>query len=174
MKYKGEGLLVTCVLFAIALPQFFTQPVYADSDQSHYDCLVEAVYYEAGNQPFVGKIAVAQVILNRVNSKYYPNDVCGVVHQGPISKWWKEEHNMIVPIKWKCQFSYYCDGKDEVPYEGKSWNDSEHAAMLVLSNTLIKDMTEGATHYHADYVEPYWAKKMNRTVTIDNHLFFKR
>ena len=78
----------------------------------------------------------------------------------------------VVPIKNQCQFSYYCDGKDEEPFKGESWNDSERAALLVL-NGMIKDVTEGATHYHADYVSPWWSKKMIRTVTIENHLFFK-
>jgi len=174
MNYKSGAILITCVLFAVSLPNFFTQPVYAHAEghQSEYNCLIEAVYFEAGNQPFVGKLAVAQVIVNRVESDRYPNTICGVVHQGPISEWWWDNHGKVVPIKNQCQFSYYCDGKDEEPFEGKSWNDSERSALLVL-NGMIKDVTEGATHYHADYVSPWWANKMIRTVTIENHLFFK-
>ena len=147
---------------------------YAYGAQSDFDCMIEAIYYEAGNQPLIGKIAVAQVILNRVRSKRYPNTVCDVVHQGPKSQWWLENHGKEVPIKHKCQFSYYCDGKEEVRYEGKSWNESEHAAMMIINNSLLKDITDGATHYHADYVSPYWSKDMTRTITIENHLFFKR
>ena len=177
-------LLSGCGVLTLGLPHLFVNeshakdsyPVdtFAMGGQTPYECMVEAIYYEAGNQPFVGKVAVAQVILNRVNSRYHPNTVCDVVHEGPISQWWWDNHGKVVPIKHKCQFSYYCDGKDESPYEGKSWTDSEHAAMITLTNTLLKDVTDGATHYHADYVSPWWAKKMIRTVTIENHLFFKR
>jgi len=188
MNTKPAALLVTAML-CVTLPILFdVKPAVAEMEpdsypvdtlnmsgqQSEYDCLVEAIYYEAGNQPFVGKVAVAQVVVNRVNSRHHPDTVCNVVHEGPISQWWWDNHRKVVPIKHKCQFSYYCDGKDEEAYESKSWSDSEHAAILVLRNTMLKDVTSGATHYHADYVEPWWAKKLIRTVTIENHLFFKR
>ena len=79
--YKSGAILLTCVLFAVNLTAFFTQPVQAHdgAHQSEYNCLIEAIYFEAGNQPFVGKIAVAQVVVNRVNSDRYPNTICGVV-----------------------------------------------------------------------------------------------
>ena len=200
MKKKYESIalfLSACLLVTVALVNSETNKAYADTyppvdkldwsrkdvytidkytygAQSNFDCMVEAIYYEAGNQPLIGKIAVAQVVLNRVRSKRYPNTVCDVVHQGPKSQWWLENHGKVVPIKHKCQFSYYCDGKEEAAYEGKSWNDSEHAATMIINNSLLKDITDGATHYHADYVSPYWSKTMTRTFTIDNHLFFKR
>tara|TARA_B100001093_G_C26771129_1_gene990247 strand:- start:653 stop:1198 length:546 start_codon:yes stop_codon:yes gene_type:complete len=181
MNYdKGNvALFITgCVCLTLTLPHFFIEKSYATGPdhtyQSEYDCMVEAIYYEAGNQPYIGKIAVGQVILNRVNSRHYPNTVCEVVHEGPVSEWWLENHNRLVPIKHKCQFSYYCDGKEEKSYEGKNWTDSEFASTMVLSNIFLKDLTGGATHYHADYVSPWWAKKLTRTVTIENHLFFKR
>ena len=69
-------------------------------------CLALNIYFEARNQPTSGQIAVAEVTLNRVASRNYPNTVCGVVHQGPISSWWKKKHNKIVPVRNRCQFSY--------------------------------------------------------------------
>jgi spore germination cell wall hydrolase CwlJ-like protein len=180
-RFSNVALIATaCVCLSLSALTFKSESVYATppyfdgSIQSDYDCMVEAIYYEAGNQPFIGKIAVGQVVMNRVNSRYYPDDVCSVVHEGPISEWWWENHGRIVPIRNKCQFSYYCDGKEEVVYEGKNWEDSQVATLMVLNNVFLKDLTGGATHYHADYVSPWWAKKLTRTVTIENHLFFKR
>lgn len=174
-NYKSIALFLSaCLLTSIGLINSEANKAYADNTQSDFDCMVEAIYYEAGNQSFIGKMAVAQVILNRVRSNHYPNTICNVVHQGPVSQWWLDNYGKVVPIKHKCQFSYYCDGKEEVPYQGKSWNDSVLSAMMIIDNSFLKDITDGATHYHADYVSPYWSKKLTRTVTIDNHLFFKQ
>tara|TARA_B100002019_G_scaffold293504_1_gene321661 strand:+ start:6855 stop:7385 length:531 start_codon:yes stop_codon:yes gene_type:complete len=132
-------------------------------------CLAKNIYFEAGNQPLVGKVAVSHVVLNRVDSSLYPDTICDVVYQ---SRWrinWKGEE---VPVRNKCQFSWFCDGKSDEPVDSKTWIESMLIARRVIEGEW-SDVTEGATHYHADSVLPYWASSLNRTVTIDNHLFYK-
>ena len=107
-------------------------------------CLAMNVYHEARSEPMVGQYAVAHVVINRVNSTRWPNDVCSVVHQG------------LDRGRHKCQFSWYCDGKSDKAHEEVPWA----RALIVADNVLrgkIEDPTKGATHYHARYVKPYWS-----------------
>jgi spore germination cell wall hydrolase CwlJ-like protein len=141
-------------------------------------CLAEALIFEAGNQPIVGKLAVAEVILNRMRSKRYPNSICEVVHEGPTYKWFEDVHNKIVPVKNRCQFSYYCDGKsdDLTPfYRTKTWDDVTKVVVYMMHRTspYISNLLDGATHYHADYVDPKWSRTLTKVVQIDNHIFYK-
>ena len=132
-------------------------------------CLAKNIYFEAGNQPLIGKVAVSHVVLNRVDSSLYPDTICDVVYQ---SRWrinWKGEE---VPVRNMCQFSWFCDGKSDEPVDSKTWIESMLIARRVIEGEW-SDVTEGATHYHADSVLPYWASSLNRTVTVDNHLFYK-
>ena len=132
-------------------------------------CLAKNIYFEAGNQPLIGKVAVSHVVLNRVDSSLYPDTICDVVYQ---SRWrinWKGEE---VPVRHQCQFSWFCDGKSDEPVDSKTWIESMLIARRVIEGEW-SDVTEGATHYHADSVLPYWASSLNRTVTVDNHLFYK-
>lgn len=136
-------------------------------------CLAKNIYFEAGNQPIVGKMAVAEVVLNRVEMEQYPDTVCGVVYQAQERINWKGNK---VPVLHKCQFSWYCDGKPDIPYDTATWIESVNIAATYVEQSKyfrLYDVTEGATHYHADSVHPYWADSLNRTVTIDNHLFYK-
>tara|TARA_B110000285_G_scaffold110821_1_gene125813 strand:- start:347 stop:880 length:534 start_codon:yes stop_codon:yes gene_type:complete len=133
-------------------------------------CLAKNIYFESGNQPLAGKIAVSQVVLNRVHSDEYPNDICSVVYQ---AKWFTNWKGISVPVRNMCQFSWFCDGKSDIPEDSETWNKSLSIAKDLLYYNNIIDLTEGATHYHADSVHPYWADSLNRTVTIDNHIFYK-
>lgn len=122
-------------------------------------CLAKNIYFESRNQPKIGKIAVAQVTLNRVKSDKFPNTVCEVVYQGG------ERRN-------KCQFSWYCDGKKDEPTNGPAWDDSVYLALLVYGDGFL-DVTEGALWYHATYVSPSWAEHYQKTVRINNHIFYR-
>ena len=139
-------------------------------EKSH--CMAEAIYFEAGNQPLIGKIAVAAVILNRVHSMDYPDSICEVVHEGPIRESWKK-NGVYFPIKNKCQFSYYCDGRSDIPKFGPTWEDCLMIAEWALQDEWFIDQVEGATHYHASYVHPNWADYMQRVVQIQDHVFYK-
>ena len=130
-----------------------------------FNCLVEALYHEARSESFIGMISVANVVLTRKESSNFPNTICKVVHQG---KYWKGN-----PIKDKCQFSYWCDGKPErfIDIEGliKSLNVAEMSL-----NGIQSKQTVGATHYHASYVTPSWASDPNfkSLGQIGTHVFY--
>lgn len=139
-------------------------------------CLAQNIYFETSNQPYAGKLAVAMVTLNRVNSSKFPNTVCDVVYQAKTKPSWKTGEP--VPIRNQCQFSWYCDGKSDTPYNTEVWKDSIRIAANMYSafidkDTLIDDITEGSTYYHADYVFPNWRTSLTKTVQIQNHIFYK-
>lgn len=156
--------------------QFELEPDEHELEDSVYEkshCMAEAIYFEAGNQPLIGKIAVAAVILNRVYSMDYPDSICEVVHEGPIRESWKK-NGVFFPIKNKCQFSYYCDGRSDTPKYGPTWDDCLMVANWATYNIDgIFDHVEGATHYHASYTLPFWASHMQRVVQIEDHIFYK-
>lgn len=133
-------------------------------------CLALNTYHEAKNQSLVGQIAVAQVVMNRVKDSRYPNNVCDVVKQGLTYKW-----NPKIPIRNQCQFSWYCDGRGDEPREGRLWTQAQELAKhIFLYKDKYVDITDGATHYHAKYIDdPRWARADRRTATIDQHHFFR-
>jgi spore germination cell wall hydrolase CwlJ-like protein len=128
--------------------------VLSDAD---FNCLVEAIYFEAGSEDPIGQRAVAHVILHRVKSPRFPDTVCGVVHDSN---------------RRGCQFSYWCDGKSDAMSSDERWAKSKQAADDVLSGAY-PDVTKGALFYHADFVRPRWRKKMTRTATIGGHIFYR-
>jgi len=128
-------------------------------------CMALNVYHEARNQSLVGQIAVAQVTVNRVNDSRYPDTVCGVVKQSIT-------YSSGDPVKNKCQFSWYCDGKSDKPKDEDSYYTALHIARRMLEGNLI-DFTEGATHYHATYLRPDWAETKTYITQIDDHIFYR-
>ena len=155
------------VAFIVAILLIASKAVAFTENQDNF-CLAQNIYFEAGNQPLLGKIAVAQVVINRVEDKQFPNSICAVVYQSRTKINWR---GSVVPIINKCQFSWYCDGKPDTPTDSKTWLESVLIAEKILKN-YYPDITEEALWYHADSVNPYWSKQLNRTVTIDNHLFY--
>ena len=127
---------------------------------SELACLTEAVYFEARGESINGQIAVSEVILNRVDSPIFPNTICGVIKQGA------ENLN-------RCQFSYKCDGEPEYMTERKAMKRAADVAILMMKGER-RGLSGNATHYHADYVDPYWASKLLKTATVGTHLFYKR
>ncbi len=126
------------------------------------------IYHEANNQSMLGQIAVGQVVMNRVEDSRFPDTVCEVVKQAVTYKGTDK------PVLHKCQFSWYCDGKkDEPNYDSKSWSKALKYAVVVLGGDITLDFTDGATHYHATYVRPAWAKTKTRTTRIDRHIFYR-
>ena len=131
-------------------------------------CLALNTYHEAKNQSMIGQVATAQVVMNRVADSRYPNTVCEVVKQGPKYK------GSDVPVRHKCQFSWFCDGKSDEPRrDSKEWRMAQEYARIVLSGRIVLDVTEGATHYHATYVKPSWARTKTRTTRIESHIFYR-
>ena len=129
------------------------------------ECLAENVYFEARGQGQAGWVAVAQVTLNRVQDKRFPNTICEVVKQGLT-------YENGYPIKNKCQFSWYCDGKSDKIKNIIVYNKIIELMNYILDQGLF-DITDGATHYHADYVRPDWAKTKTKTIEIEDHIFYR-
>ena len=125
------------------------------------DCLAMNVYREAGHESFEGKVAVAQVTLNRVNSNKFPRDVCAVVYQ-------KSRFTERVI----CQFSWYCDSKHRNrPVDDEAYEESYKVAKMVFLEDFRLESLEHALYYHADYVSPNW--KLKRITKIGTHIFYE-
>ena len=150
-------------------------PVPAQEFSSELECLAKNIYWEARNQSWAGQLAVGIVTLNRVQDDRFPDTVCSVVKQGPRRPSWKN-HLITYPVKNRCHFSWYCDGKSDkwVKEDSIAINTAiDIAALLLDKNITIIDFTNGATHYHADYVNPAWTSSKEKTVEIDDHIFYK-
>ena len=169
--------------FETLLMSFLTisSPSYTDVTQGELDqiqraeaqCLAENVYHEARNQPLAGQMAVISVTINRVNDHRFPDTICGVVKDGPHRPSWKGTGEMI-PIRHKCQFSWYCDGKSDKVNDKETFNDILLLTESIVSGSIkLLDITEGATHYHADYVMPAWAATKTKTIEIEDHIFYR-
>ena len=145
------------------------------SDEEHVHCLAMNMYHEARNQGTAGKLAVSSVVLNRVNDARFPNSVCEVVMQGPTRKSWKDP-TISYPIKNRCQFSWYCDGLSDKPKNAQAYKKVLDFSRLIMHNNIqFIDITDGATHYHADYIpNPRWAIARHRTLQIDTHIFYNK
>lgn len=124
------------------------------------ECLTRNIYWEAASEPFEGKVAVAQVTLNRMKSGKFPNSVCGVVHQKNVF------YEKVV-----CQFSWYCEGTQKIkPVHRPLWRESEEVAKKVLLEGFRLPSLHQALYYHADYVNPGW--KHPKIEQIGHHIFY--
>lgn len=126
---------------------------------AEWNCLTEALYFEARGESLEGVYAVAEVIMNRVASPNFPNSVCGVVHQG-------------TQALYDCQFTYHCDGRSDVIGERAAWNAVGKVASAML-NGAPRILTNGATYYHTQAVNPSWAARFVETTTIGAHEFYR-
>ena len=124
-------------------------------------CMALNVYYEARSSNLADKYAVADVVLNRVQDTRYPNTVCEVVKDG----YRKGRRD--------CQFSWYCDGKKDNPSDIDHWKEAQMIAWSIIHWDKMRGITEGATHYHANYVDPYWAKSLQMVGRIGAHIFYR-
>lgn len=132
-----------------------------------HHCLAMNIYHEARNEGLTGQRAVAWATLNRVESPKYPNTICEVVYQAELN-----ENG--IPLRNKCQFSFYCDGKPDTVDDLAAWNVAAGIAYEVMNRYGKEtDPTNGAIMYHADYVTPYWASSYEKQARIDSHIFYK-
>jgi hypothetical protein len=123
-------------------------------------CLSEAIYFEARSEQLRGQIAVAQVVMNRVFSPFYPNDVCGVVYQN--------SHRRLA-----CQFTFACDGIPERVTDWHSWKRAKRIAQRTLAGKIWVREVAKSTHYHAAYVRPIWVREMKKMVRYGVHTFYR-
>ena len=137
-------------------------------------CLAKNMYFEARNQGLAGQLAVSLVVMNRVKDDRYPNTICEVVEHGPVRESWKK-NGVFYPIRNRCQFSWYCDGKSDKipPIDYEVYDVALAIAFKIYYGPYFDDFTQGATHYHADYVFPEWANSKTKTIKIANHIFYR-
>jgi len=123
-------------------------------------CLANAIYFEARSEPIRGQMAVAQVVINRVFSGFYPNDVCGVVYQNA--------HRHL-----SCQFTFACDGKSKAITDRRHWAVANRIARQTLDGQIYVPEVGKSTHYHAAYVRPNWVREMRKLVRYGLHSFYR-
>ena len=124
------------------------------------DCLTRNIYWESATEPFEGKVAVAQVTLNRVASGRFAPDICGVVYQKNVV------YDRVI-----CQFSWFCDGSSKIrPIYPAHWKESEEVAKKVLLEGFRLPSITNALYFHADYVNPRWGKP--QVAKFGRHIFY--
>jgi spore germination cell wall hydrolase CwlJ-like protein len=134
-------------------------PAEPQVDPRQHACLSQAIYYEARGETQRGQIAVAEVIMNRVRSGYYPSSICGVVYQG--------SHRST-----GCQFTFTCDGSLNHRPRGRAWDRAQRVATAVMLG-YTRPITQGATHYHTHAVNPVWNSGLVETTSIESHVFYR-
>lgn len=183
----GRNVVVTAILFALlAVPVSSQQATALDTrtmppavwhsefvrvqgkkklqpvTRAQEKCLADNIFYEAANQPYQGKLAVAFVTMNRLVSEDYPSSVCGVVYE--------QRH----PIY--CQFSWVCEKPTH--FNAKTWQESLHIARLVIDHfkygSDLKDPTHGALFFHTPWVSPKWKTAFTQTAQIADHIFYRK
>jgi len=160
VRAKVRGASLTANLFASKDERLaFQRPTLADP-RDEISCLALNIYFEARGESDLGKVAVGNVVMNRVLSKRFPDTVCKVVQQGGELR------------RYRCQFSWWCDGLSDKPRSKKDWQRSSELALAVYWGQT-NDPTDGALWYHADYVSPAWRNDFDKIATIGRHIFYK-
>lgn len=177
--------IATIFLSAHAASSTFQDPIpgemYTEFEAPELYCLAINIYHEARADHIAGQYAVADVVLNRVNDVRYPNTICDVVKQGPVRESWKtrqhsdlhESERKYNPVRNKCQFSWWCDGRSDATHNIDSWMQSQEIAYRLVHEGKYRGITEGATHYHATYVSPKWAPTLDIVGRIGQHIFYR-
>jgi len=173
--------LLTQVLTGIVL----YNPVNSGASDGMYEelyCLSLNAYWEARGEGLDEKLAVSQVVMNRLESDDYPNMICDVITEGPIRESWTtrqnvdlaQEDRIYYPVKNKCQFSWYCDGRSDEVRNLHGWEDSVIAALLAYIE-YGANRVDGATHYyaHEKISKPSWAENMTVTMVLEGHTYLR-
>lgn len=179
---KPDFRVVTKEDFIFHVDEWYTE---VTTDDIH--CLVQNAYHEARSDGYAGMYAVTMVVMNRVLDPRYPDTICEVVYQGPVRESWKTRQNpdlkdserKYYPIRHRCQFSWYCDGRsDDMRDEDAFYLAQEIAHLVARAYTgefPLADITEGSTHYHTNYVTPKWRndRGMAKITRIGVHYFYR-
>ncbi len=155
----ARAMMLQAVLRGPTAPTEPAAPTEPTIDARQHACLSQAIYYEARGETQRGQIAVAEVVMNRVRSRAYPNSICGVVYQG--------SHRST-----GCQFTFTCDGSLGQRPRGRAWERAQRVASAVMMG-YARPMTQNATHYHTTEVNPVWNSGLVQTTQIGTHLFYR-
>ena len=158
--------MIVCAGFASSAQADETTGLFTAENKPEIWCLAQNVYYEARGSNRADRVAVADVVLNRVQHTYYPNTICEVVKQGRKLANGNMKRNA-------CQFSWYCDGKSDWPTNQDAWVEAQMIAYNMVVHNDARGLTEGSTHYHADYVNPRWARDLQLVGRIGVHIFYR-
>ena len=170
--------LLCLVLVACSAFKRVTYEPHPFNYKDEVKCLAQNIYFEARDQTIKGQIAVALVVINRVESANFPNTICKVIQQASRYRDGRIKRN-------RCHFSWYCDGLPDFPKEKIAWGISLLISRAMLEQNgganirhfgkqwQMKDFLHGATHYHRIDVNPYWNRKMLKVMTIGDHIFWK-
>lgn len=178
------GLAVVAFFISMGVGYANQQRAISELSQQDLECMATNIYHESKNQSKLGMIAVARVVMNRVRDRRYPDTVCDVIYEGPVTESWKtrqdpnlpDEERIYYPRRDRCQFSWYCDGKPDDVISKKNniaWRLAQDVAIEVLAFDKYNGIVEGATHYHADYVNPAWNKTITLITKVDDHIFYR-
>ena len=171
-KYKSLSIILSILVASYAAPTISAEIVNTISQkqvsanmQKQVDCLAKNIYYEAATESYEGKLAVAQVTLNRVNNPQYPKDICSVVYQKTTDE----------NLRTVCQFSWTCMVKELVVRDKYAWEESQMIAKRALTEPFLHDTIAqtNALYYHAVYVKPGW-NKTKVVKQIGNHIFYSK
>lgn len=154
------------VLMSASVAHAETKELYTQESNPEHYCLALNIYYEARGSSLADRAGVANVVMNRTKDRRYPATICEVVRQGM-----KDANGNM--IRNKCQFSWYCDGKSDVPQDTDRWMEAQLLAWQMIEHDKYRGLTEGATHYHATYVNPRWAKDLQLVGRIGAHIFYR-
>ena len=131
------------------------------------ECLAMNIYFETRASSLADAMAVSDVVMNRVYSRHFPNNICDVIYQA-------ERYESGQPKRNQCQFSWYCDGKSDKPTDTVTYDNLYELSLDILSTDYpYVDITDGATHYHADHIRPAWAATKTKTIEIEDHIFYR-
>ena len=166
---------------AVTLPNVVEGELYTESSHPELYCLAKNIYFEAKSEPIAGQYAVADVVLNRVKDNRFPKTICEVVYEGPLRESWQtkkqtdldDADRIYHPIRDRCQFSWWCDGKSDNIKDGDAWRKAQEIAYRLVNDYKHRGLTEGATHYHATYVNPKWAPTLDLVGRIGTHIFYR-
>jgi len=161
-----KKFIIAAAMLAFASTMANAKGLYTADEEPEMWCMAQNIYYEARGSNRADRIAVADVVINRVNDRRYPSTVCSVVRQGMKHANGSMKRN-------KCQFSWYCDGKSDWPADMDAWVDAQQIAFNIMTWGEGRGLTEGSTHYHAKYVSPRWARDLQLVGRIGVHIFYR-
>lgn len=159
-------IMAAVMLVVASVAQAQTTNLYTEEEYPQAYCMALNIYYEARGSNLADRAATADVVWNRVKDTRYPNTICEVVKQG------RQDSNGNM-IRNRCQFSWYCDGRSDVPKDIDLWIDAQMLAYQIVHEDKYRGITEGATHYHATYVSPQWSRDLQLVGRIGAHIFYR-
>jgi len=139
-------------------------------DENTY-CMALNIYHESRSENLAGKFAVADVVMNRVYDRRYPESICGVIYQAEMKPSWKDPLNMIT-VRYRCQFSWFCDGLSDNPKDLYNWNVCYTVAYIAMTDSGLRFVPSNTYWYHNNEVKPYWASAYTATAVIGDHTFY--